>query len=170
MTFNPGGNEMLFGAPACAVCGGELKWGGRGRRPEYCSRACSSKAARDREKRRHDAALAAAAESSREETGAAEEGTRGELLNLADQLRTLDTRCFAELDSAAHSADVARARQALEDLTRDTEALFARYRQLAQQLFAEWQANLADEDPSHPAVSTREEMALLPAGATSAPV
>ncbi|MFE2728623.1 hypothetical protein [Kitasatospora sp. NPDC059327] len=41
---------MLFGAPTCAMCATELEWGGKGRRPKACSKACSSKADRAREK------------------------------------------------------------------------------------------------------------------------
>lgn len=66
MSFSPGVNAvsepMLFGGPVCAVCGAELAWAGKGRRSKYCSKKCSSKADRAREKEKQEQALTVDAE------------------------------------------------------------------------------------------------------------
>ncbi|MFE2729289.1 hypothetical protein [Kitasatospora sp. NPDC059327] len=145
MTFSPGGNTsaapaapMLFGAPACAMCATELEWAGKGRRPKYCSKACSSKADRAREKEKRDKALAAAAETPRGETGLpdglADDPIAAELLGLGARLRRHDVDFLTRLDRAARDGDPAQARQALADVLHAARLLTARHRELAEQV------------------------------------
>ncbi|MFE2728161.1 hypothetical protein [Kitasatospora sp. NPDC059327] len=148
MSFSPGGNAptppaapMLFGAPACAMCATELEWAGKGRRPKYCSKACSSKADRAREKERRDKALAAAAESPRGETelpaGLAADGPAAELLDLGTELRRHDVDFLTRLDRAARDGDSALAGQALADVLHTARLLTVRHRELAERLLVD---------------------------------
>ncbi|MFD9596386.1 hypothetical protein ACFWA9_27075 [Kitasatospora sp. NPDC059973] len=124
MSFCPGQKvavqPMLFGGPVCAVCAvcaAELAWAGKGRRPKYCSKVCSSKADRAREKEKRSKALAVAAEARRGETGLpdglADDPVAAELLALGDRLARADRLLLLQLDRAARDNDPALARQAL---------------------------------------------------------
>ncbi|RPE28014.1 hypothetical protein [Kitasatospora cineracea] len=148
MSFSPGDNTvlepMLFGAPTCEVCGGEMpERKGTGRRPKYCSKPCSSKADRQREKERRQALAeaAAAAESPRGETGAHTEDVlppsdfpldeqQAQLLEAAAELHR-QTRIFLlQLDRAARNADPDLLRRAGADMRAAAYGLSARHREL----------------------------------------
>ncbi|MFF1908287.1 hypothetical protein [Kitasatospora sp. NPDC058218] len=142
MTFSPGGNmpaaPMLFGAPTCAMCTTELEWGGKGRRPKYCSKACSSKADRARGKEKQGQALAAAAETPRGETGLPEglanDPSAAELLTLGEELIRHDRLLLLQLDRAARDADPALARQAAADVRHSAYGVMQRHRELVERL------------------------------------
>ncbi|MET8630278.1 hypothetical protein ABZW30_42340 [Kitasatospora sp. NPDC004669] len=147
MSFSPGVNAatepMLFGAPTCTVCDKELEWGGKGRRPKYCSKACSSRADRQREKERQEKALteaAKAAENPRGETalpaGLASGPGAAELLALGDELRQQNAEFLLQLDHAARDGDEALARQALADVLHAVHVLTIRHRELAERTLA----------------------------------
>ncbi|RKE02959.1 hypothetical protein [Streptomyces sp. TLI_171] len=155
MSFSPGVNEVsepvLFGAPECEVCGGEMpERKGTGRRAKYCSKACSSKADRQRERERRDALVAAAAttESPRGETGAPVDGLLrplgfpvgtdgGELLEAAAELYR-QTRLFViQLHRAARNTDSDLLRSAGADMRSAAYVLTARHSELVGQMLAE---------------------------------
>ncbi|WP_149030686.1 hypothetical protein [Kitasatospora sp. MBT66] len=148
MSFPPGVNAasvasepMLFGGPTCAVCGTELAWGGKGRRPKYCSKSCSSKADRAREKEKQTQALAAATETPRGDTalpeGLADDPSAAELLALGEELGQHDRLLLLQLDRAARDSDAALARQAVGDVLHAADLLMRRHRELAERLLAE---------------------------------
>ncbi len=170
MSFSPGINvpvePMLFGVPTCTVCGAELGQGGSGRggRPrKYCSKACSSRADRQRDKERQVQTLAASAQSPRGETplpaGLATSPEAVELLALSENLRRQDTAFLLRLDRAARQGDPALASQALADILHAARALTARHRELAEQLLATHPTRRPEPDQTLPipGVSPRGE-------------
>ncbi|MGW2542288.1 hypothetical protein ACWC5I_15805 [Kitasatospora sp. NPDC001574] len=162
MSFSPGVNAvsepMLFGGPACAVCGAELAWAGKGRRPKYCSKKCSSKADRAREKGKQAQALAAAAETPRGETGLpaglADDPVAAELLALGAELRGHDRLLLIQLDRAARDDDPALARQAVNDSLHAAHLVMQRHRDLAERLLAEHPTQT--QETGQPAPETAE--------------
>ncbi|MEU1509532.1 hypothetical protein [Kitasatospora sp. NPDC005748] len=132
---------MLFGGPTCAVCGTELAWAGKGRRPKYCSKRCSSKADRAREKEKQEQALAAAAETPRGETalpnGLADDPSAAELLTLGEELVRHDRLLLLQLDRAARDGDAALARQAAADVRHSAYSVMLRHRELVEQMLTE---------------------------------
>ncbi|MGW4809341.1 hypothetical protein [Kitasatospora sp. NPDC004272] len=148
MSFSPGDNTvlepMLFGAPTCEVCGGEMpERKGTGRRPKYCSKPCSSKADRQREKERRQALAeaAAAAESPRGETGARTEDVlpppdfpldeqQAQLLEAAAELHRQTRLFLLQLDRAARNTDPDLLRSAGADMRAAAYVLSARHREL----------------------------------------
>ncbi|MFF2631126.1 hypothetical protein ACFVUN_35835 [Kitasatospora griseola] len=166
---------MLFGAPTCSVCGGGLPpRKGTGRRPKYCSKACSSKADRQRDRERRDALAAAAdsAESPRGETaspaedvlrpldvpvGAVADGE--ELLEAAAELHRQTKVFLLQLDRAARNSDPDLLRSAGADMRAAAYVLSARHRELVGQLLDghPLAPPAPAVDPSAPPVSPREE-------------
>ncbi|WP_327075496.1 hypothetical protein OG196_42965 (plasmid) [Kitasatospora purpeofusca] len=187
MSFSPGDNAanvasepMLFGGPTCTVCATELAWGGRGRRPKYCSKACSSRADRAREKEKQATALAAATEKPRGETALpdslADDPAATELLSLGEELLRHDRLLLLQLDRAARDSDPALARQAVGDVLHAADLLMRRHRELAEQLLAEHPTQTPT--PEHPAPAltetprgeTRTTFGSAPATAGTTPV
>ncbi|MCX4690658.1 hypothetical protein OG401_41300 [Kitasatospora purpeofusca] len=165
MSFSPGDNAanpvsepMLFGGPTCTVCATELAWGGRGRRPKYCSKACSSRADRAREKEKQAQALAAATEKPRGETALpdslADDPAATEILSLGEELLRHDRLLLLQLDRAARDSDPALARQAVGDVLHAADLLMRRHRELAEQLLAEHPTQTPT--PEHPAPALTE--------------
>ncbi|MEU1510461.1 hypothetical protein ABZ495_36685, partial [Kitasatospora sp. NPDC005748] len=144
MSFSPGQKAavqpLLFGGPVGAVCAAELAWAGKGRRPRYCSKACSSKADRAREKEKRGKALATAAGTPRGESGLpdglADDPAAAELLALGDRLARADRLLLLQLDRAARDGDAALGRQSLADVLHAASGVMARRRELAEGLLA----------------------------------
>ncbi|MGA5824292.1 hypothetical protein ACPC54_41430 [Kitasatospora sp. NPDC094028] len=168
MSFSPGVNAvvaepMLFGGPTCAVCGTELAWGGKGRRPKYCSKKCSSKADRAREKEKQEKALAAASETPRGETGLPDSPTddplAAELLALGEELSRHNRVLLLQLDAARSDGAPALARQAVDDALRAAHTVMQRHRKLAEQLLADHptQTQTAGQPAAVPAETPRGE-------------
>ncbi|MFJ6384623.1 hypothetical protein ACIQI7_32030 [Kitasatospora sp. NPDC092039] len=167
MSFSPGVNAVveptLFGGPTCTVCGTELTWSGKGRRPKYCSKKCSSKADRAREKEKQEKALAAASETPRGETGLpdglADDPVAAELIALGDELARHDRLLVLQLDRAARDSDPALARQAVSDALHAASAVMLRHRELAERLLADHptQAQTAGQPAPEPAETPRGE-------------
>ncbi|MFJ4679262.1 hypothetical protein [Kitasatospora sp. NPDC088783] len=191
MSFSPGDNAvpmvaepMLFGAPTCEVCGGEMpERKDTGRRPKYCSKPCSSKADRQREKGRRQALAeaAAAAESPRGEMGARAEGVlppldfpldeqQAQLLEVAAELHRQTRTFLLQLERAARRGDRDLLRSAGEDMRAAAYALSARHRELVGHLLE--RHPLAPPAPAGPAtfpgVSPRGESAGIERIAASA--
>ncbi|MFF3597979.1 hypothetical protein [Kitasatospora indigofera] len=170
---------MLFGGPTCAVCGAELAWGGKGRRPKYCSKACSSKADRAREKEKQTQALTVAAETPRGETelpdGLADDPAAAELLTLGEELARHDRLLLLQLDRAARDGDPALARQAAADVRHSIYAVMQRHRELVEQLLAAHPAHdqapgqSAPEPTETPRGETRAALGAAPAAAGAVP-
>ncbi|OKI95116.1 hypothetical protein AMK19_33165 [Kitasatospora sp. CB01950] len=164
---------MLFGAPVCEVCGGELPpRKGTGRRPKYCSKACSSKAdrQRDRERREALAAATAAAESPRGEAAEPADdvlrpfdfplGADGEeLLEAAAELYRQTRLFLIQLGRAARNADPDLLQRAEADMRAAAYVLSARHRELVGQLLDghPLAPPAPAADPSTPDVSPRVE-------------
>ncbi|MFJ9777780.1 hypothetical protein ACIRVF_42175 [Kitasatospora sp. NPDC101157] len=190
MSFSPGQKSMvvpmLFGAPTCTVCGKEMEPSATGRPRKYCSKACSSRADRARERERQEQALAAAAENPRGETpplvGPPADGPAAGLLELGEELRRLDERFLLQLGRAERESDGALAHQALGDLLRAADGLAARHRELAERILSTHPTQTAGPGGGTPAavVSPRGEttassgtlasMDIPVAAATSEPV
>ncbi|WP_327071835.1 hypothetical protein [Kitasatospora sp. NBC_01302] len=172
MTFSPGENGTLFAAPTpCTMCGTPLELRGKGRRPKYCSKACSSKADRQRERERLEAALATAAvatENPRGETplpaDLAADKEAAELLEFGAALRQHDVRFLLQLDRAARHGDAALARQALDDLLHVAYLVTIRHREAAERLLDSrlTKPAAADAAPQKPAISPRREIEPAP--------
>ncbi|MFJ4672722.1 hypothetical protein [Kitasatospora purpeofusca] len=174
MSFSPGINAaseasepMLFGAPVCAVCAAELTWGGKGRRPKYCSKACSSKADRARGKEKQAQAIAEAAEATRGEIrlpdGLPDDPAAAELLTLGEELAAADRLLLRRLDRAARDTDPALAHKALAAVLDTAAAVTRRHHELVERLRAGHPA-LADESPqptAGPGESPRGEIATV---------
>ncbi|MFB7672323.1 hypothetical protein ACFC26_12990 [Kitasatospora purpeofusca] len=174
MSFSPGINAaseasepMLFGAPTCAVCATELAWGGKGRRPKYCSKACSSKADRAREKEKRTRALVEAAETTRGEIrlpdGLVDDPAAAELLTLGEELAAADRLLLHRLDRAARDTDPALAHKALAAVLDTADAVTRRHRELVERLRAGHPA-LADpsaQPTAGPGESPRGEIATV---------
>ncbi|MBP0453924.1 hypothetical protein J5Y04_30935 [Kitasatospora sp. RG8] len=167
MSFSPGVNAvsepMLFGAPACAVCGKEMEPSGTGRPRKYCSKKCSSKADRVREKEKQTRALAAAAETPRGETGLpdglADDPAAAELLTLGEELLRHDRLLLLQLERAARDNDPALARQGVSDVLHAADVVMQRHRELVERLLAEHptQAPAAGQPAPEPAETPRGE-------------
>ncbi|MEE1821617.1 hypothetical protein PUR61_05315 [Streptomyces sp. BE20] len=149
---------MLFGGPACAVCGAELAWAGKGRRPKYCSKKCSSKADRAREKEKQTQALTMAAETPRGETGLpaglADDPVAAELLALGAELHGYDRLLLLQLDRAARDDEPALACQAVNDSLHAAHLVMQRHRDLAERLLAEHPTQT--QETGQPAPKTAE--------------
>ncbi|MET9183018.1 hypothetical protein ABZX88_33145 [Kitasatospora aureofaciens] len=175
MTFSPGvkaaSEPMLFGAPTCVVCGKEMEPSGTGRPRKYCSKACSSRADRARERERQEKALTAAAENPRGETpppaDPPADGQAAELLEFGEALRRHDARFVLQLERAERDGDGALARQALDDLLRAVDGLAVRHRELAERMLSAHptQAAAPEQAAPEPLVSPRGETAVLFGGA-----
>ncbi|KOV13302.1 hypothetical protein ADK60_29855 [Streptomyces sp. XY431] len=162
---------MLFGAPVCAVCATELLWGGKGRRPKYCSKACSSKADRAREKEKQTRALAEAAETTRGETrlpaglpdGLADDPAASELLTLSEELAAADRLLLHRLDRAARDTDPALAHKALAAVLDAAAAVTRRHRELVERLRAGHPAlaDASEQPTAGPRESPRGEIATV---------
>ncbi|MFE7488433.1 hypothetical protein [Kitasatospora sp. NPDC057541] len=145
MSFSPGVNAlselMLFGAPTCKMCRKEMEPSSTGRPRKYCSKKCSSKADRAREKEKQAKALAAAAETPRGETGLpdglADDPAAAELLTLGEELLQHDRLLLLQLDRASRDNDPALARQAVSDVLHAAYVLMQRHRELAERLLVE---------------------------------
>jgi len=171
MSFSPGqksmAEPMLFGAPTCTVCGKEMEPSATGRPRKYCSKACSSKADRAREKEKQGQALTAATENPRGETPTLADlpadGPAAELLELGEALRRHDERFLLQLERAQREGDGALARQALDDLIRAANGLAARHRELAERILSTHptQTAIPDQAAPRPLVSPRGETAAL---------
>ncbi|MET8624751.1 hypothetical protein ABZW30_13495 [Kitasatospora sp. NPDC004669] len=171
MSFSPGqkamAEPMLFGAPTCTVCGKEMEPSSTGRPRKYCSKACSSRADRARERERQEKALTAAAENPRGETpppaDLPDDGEGAELLELGEALRQHDARFLLQLERAEREGDGALARQALADLLRAADGLAVRHRELAERMLAAHPTQTVGPDPAtpEPLVSPRGETAPL---------
>ncbi|MFF2080568.1 hypothetical protein ACFVXG_38120 [Kitasatospora sp. NPDC058162] len=151
---------MLFGAPTCTVCGKEMEPSGTGRPRKYCSKACSSKGDRMREKEKRAQALAAATENPRGETPLpVGDGEGAELLEFGEALRQHDARFLLQLERAEREGDGVLACQALDDLIRAVDGLVVRHREVAERMLAAHPAQAAaPEGPaSEPLVSPRGE-------------
>ncbi|WBP91945.1 hypothetical protein [Kitasatospora cathayae] len=182
MSFSPGqkamAEPMLFGAPTCTVCGKEMEPSGTGRPRKYCSKACSSKADRAREKEKQELARTAAAENPRGETPSPADlpadGEGAELLELGEALRRHDERFLLQLERAERDGDGALACQALADLLRAVDGLAVRHRELAERMLDAHptQAASPDQAAPEPLVSPRGETAALFGGSpvTAGPV
>ncbi|MBD0694773.1 hypothetical protein [Streptomyces sp. CBMA123] len=167
MSFSPGqksmAEPMLFGAPTCTVCGKEMEPSATGRPRKYCSKACSSKADRARERERQEQALAAATENPRGETPPPAvlpaDGPAAGLLELGKALRRHDERFLRQLERAERESDGAFARQALDDLLRAADGLAARHRELAERILSAHPTQTAGPDgrAPEPLVSPRGE-------------
>ncbi|MFJ4674197.1 hypothetical protein [Kitasatospora purpeofusca] len=167
---------MLFGGPTCAVCGAELAWGGKGRRPKYCSKACSSKADRAREKEKQAQALAAATETPRGETGLpgglADDPSAAELLALGEELLRHDRLLLLQLERAARDGDAALARQAVGDALHAAHLVTRRHREPAERLLAEHptQTQAPGRPVPAPAETPRGETRTAPGAALASAV
>ncbi|MEV4556284.1 hypothetical protein AB0K51_04705 [Kitasatospora sp. NPDC049285] len=176
MTFSPGRNTVnasavpepsVADASACQVCGIELVWGGRGRRPKYCSKACSSKADRQRERERQgerdrrSKALTRAADASRREPPLPGDfpvsADTEELLALGGKLRQHDLVYLLQLERAVRNDDHALAEQALDDLRQAAERYFARHHELAERILTAHHES--DRHPAEPEIPPRDETA-----------
>ncbi|MFE3109707.1 hypothetical protein ACFXKJ_34205 [Kitasatospora indigofera] len=103
--------------PGCPECGTALRASGPGRRPVYCSRACSSKAYRKRRTESQQDAVADALVSSRVEIPAGADGGEQELLDLAAAVQRATARYLQQLDQAQRGeGDDPRCNQALQRL------------------------------------------------------
>ncbi|MFD7982496.1 hypothetical protein ACFV4M_03835 [Kitasatospora indigofera] len=103
--------------PGCPECGTALRASGPGRRPVYCSRACSSKAYRKRRTEGQQDAVADALVSSRVEIPADADGGEQELLDLAAAVQRATARYLQQLDQARRGeGDDPRCNQALQRL------------------------------------------------------
>ncbi|ARF83195.1 hypothetical protein B6264_30085 (plasmid) [Kitasatospora aureofaciens] len=171
MSFSPGqksmAESMLFGAPTCTVCGKEMEPSATGRPRKYCSKACSSKADRAREKEKREQVLTAAPENPRGETpplaDLPADGPAAELLELGEELRRHGERFLLQLERAEREGDGALARQALEEVLRAADGLTARHRELAERILSAHptQTSTSGESGPEPIVSPRGETAAL---------
>lgn len=154
---------MLFGAPTCTVCGKEMEPSVTGRPRKYCSKACSSKADRAREKEKREQVLTAAAENPRGETppraDLSADGPAVELLELGEELRRHGERFLLQLERAERESDGVLARQALEEILRAADGLVARHRELAERILSthSTQTSTPDGSAPEPLVSPRGE-------------
>lgn len=174
------GNKEADQAPACPECGTALRTGGPGRRPHFCSRACSAKAYRRRRAEKHQDAVADALVSTRVEIPASGEAGRQELLDLAAAVQRTAARYLESLEEATvGEGDDPQCVRALERLEASLGAASTRIVRKAHHLryemvVARRKAERATPDapPQHldtaPAESSRDEVRTAPATAPAA--